>query len=99
MLYSGHAFRRDQLCLTNKDVLDHQLKWQAERTEDEKKRARRRVEAFRSQLSKVQKIRNKSEIDWNVTDYRTMLTYKKRPGDPATSSIKDKDILRALWFD
>ena len=28
-----------------------------------------------------------------------MLTYKKRPGDPATSSIKDKDILRALWFD
>ena len=95
---SGRAFNRDQVCLTEKKLLEQQLAWHEQKLKESRDAAKRRKDAVNRLRLKVNKIGLKDEMEWNVGDYRTMLTYKKKAGDTAASSIKDKDILRAMWY-
>ena len=96
---SGRAFNRDQVCLTEKKLLEHQLAWHEQKLKESREAAKRRRDASNRLKMKANKIRQKDEMDWNVSDYRTMLTYKKKAGDTAVSTVKDKDVLRAMWFE
>ena len=96
-LTSGQLFRRDQVGLTDRDVLNEAISYQKykQRLADEKsKRSKARILSLRS---KATKICRKEESKWTLSDYKSMLTYKKKPGDEGSSKITDRSILQGWW--
>ena len=66
--------------------------------ENQRKQAKlRRRQDRQRQLKKVNEIRQKDISKWTIGDLKRMLTYKKQNGDAATTHIKDRDALIALW--
>lgn len=96
-LTSGQLFRRDQICLTNPQILQEQLSYVAYKEDKRKEAKLRRRQERQRQLNKVNQIRQKDMSKWMIGDLKRMLTYKKQSGDAATTNIKDRDALVALW--
>ena len=58
----------------------------------------RKLEWLRKSKIKANQIRSRDESKWSVSDYRALLTYKKQAGDPPSSKITDKNVLRSMWL-
>ena len=96
-LTSGNAFKREEICLTSPSILEEQLKYEKHKLEQRLAAEQQKRVALTKSKVKADRIRQKYESKWGVADYRTLLTYKKQPGDPASSKITDKEILKSMW--
>ena len=96
-LSSGSAFKSEEVCLTSPNILQEQLKYEQHKQQQRDAAKERKREYIRKTKIKVNRIRSKDHTKWSVTDYRTLLTYKKANGDPPTSKITDRNELKTMW--
>ena len=57
----------------------------------------RRKERMINTKARIQKIRQKEENKWTISDLRSMLSYKRKAGDKGVTNEKDKTVLLDMW--
>jgi hypothetical protein len=99
-LTSGPAFKKGHVGLHHDVFHDHLVDYHNGKLMalDEKKKKSKKSMQKRKEI--INKIREKPEEKWSITDLNRLLTYKKYKEDPALKTASnDRTILLSWWHD
>ena len=98
---SGAVFKNSQVGLHRGAVLENQRLVLAAKQADESRAARKRKQEILNKKAKAQKIRERTEDQWTVSDLKAMCTYKKVKGDPPLKEAKgaNERVTLSSWWD